>query len=91
MKTLFFLPLAIIVSALSFPAMLFGPEAKPQWPSREALERGMGPDDWYRKPFHWLKNITTECVRADAEWWSKFLCFSAVAPVATGCAFMVAL
>lgn len=26
--------------------------------------------------FHRKKNETTEWVRADAEWWSKFLCFT---------------
>lgn len=29
------------------------------------------PGSW----FHAAKNVTTEWVRADAEWWSKFFCF----------------
>jgi hypothetical protein len=61
---------------MAFPAMLFGKERFPKWPTREALEKGMHPSDWYGRPYHYLKNITTECVRADSEWWSKFLCFT---------------
>lgn len=66
------LPLAMLCSAVAFPAMLFerfcpisvDPEAVAWQPERSF--------------YHNMKNQTTEAVRADAQWWSKFLCFLAL-------------
>ena len=81
LMTAFLLPIALLASAVSFPAMLFE-RAFPRWPSSEALIRGMPRLTW-RTAYHHLKNITTECVRADAQWWSKFFCFALLVAVLT--------
>lgn len=63
------LPLAMLCSAVSFPAMLFE-RALPRMPPVERLKWD-DDESW----FHNLKNISTEFMRADPQWWSKFLCF----------------
>jgi len=64
---------AFICSALSFPAMVVTDRALPRPP---APERVQWQED--RSWFHNMKNETTEAVRADAQWWSKFLAFVVV-------------
>ena len=61
--------LAALCSGTAFPAMLFE-RFKPIAPDPSKLE---WEDDrtWY----HNMKNITTESIRADSQWYSKFLCF----------------
>lgn len=60
--------LGLIASAVSFPAMLFE-RAVPKMPADERLlTEGSN--------FHWLKNLTTECYRADPQWWSKASAFA---------------
>lgn len=63
------LPLALLASAVSFTV-----QWREQWLPRRPDPAALGPENpgsW----FHYLKNITTEWVRADPEWWSKFLLF----------------
>lgn len=72
--TIIALPAALLASATAFPAMLFE-RALPIWPTAEKLAEGMEPSDWYKRPYHFLKNITSECVRADAQYWAKLFCF----------------
>lgn len=73
------LPLAILASAISFPAMLLE-RLQPRWPSSEDLLKNMPAGAEFTQPYHYLKNITTECVRADAQWWSKCLAFISITP-----------
>jgi hypothetical protein len=66
------LPFAWLASALGFTV-----QWREQWlPARPdpAALVPEHPGSW----FHFLKNVTTECVRADPEWWSKFFCFLTV-------------
>lgn len=70
------LPFALLASALSFTV-----QWREQWlPARPnpAAFVPEHPGSW----FHYLKNISTEWVRADPEWWSKFLSFIALVGVA---------
>ncbi|RJP54326.1 MAG: hypothetical protein C4583_03110 [Anaerolineaceae bacterium] len=60
--------LALIVSGLSFPLMLFE-RALPNLPDDERLVTE-------GNSLHWLKNLSTECYRADAQWWSKASAFA---------------
>lgn len=62
------LPFAIIASGLSFPKMFRND--KPDWPEPEAYAWQEG-----RTLYHGLKNITTEVVRGDPQYWSKGLSF----------------
>lgn len=43
----------------------------PTWPSADRLETE-------GSLYHRLKNVTTECFRADAQWWSKVSAFAVV-------------
>lgn len=63
------LAFAFLCSASAFPLMLFE-RVKPYAPGpmRIAFDPG-------RTFYHNYKNLTTEYVRADAQWWSKFLGF----------------
>ena len=62
------LAVAFLISALSFPGQFNGEfPPKPPAPEKIAWEDG----SW----FHNMKNLTTETVRADAEFWSKALLF----------------
>lgn len=67
------LPFAFIAAALGFLTM--GP-VKGRWlpimPTAERLSYEMPPLSW-RTANHWLKNLAVECVRADPQWWCKFL------------------
>lgn len=61
------LPVAFLASALGFTV-----QWREQWlPKSPASVAPETPGSW----FHRLKNVTTEWVRADPEWWSKFFCF----------------
>jgi hypothetical protein len=60
--------LALLCSAISFPAMLFE-RLLPQWPAPGLLETE-------GSFFHKAKNVTTECFRRDAQWWSKASAFA---------------
>lgn len=71
------LPLAMLCSAISFPAMLFE-RAVPRLPPVERLKWD-DDESW----FHNLKNITTEFMRADPQWWSKCLCFCVLVLILT--------
>lgn len=71
------LPAAFICSAVSFPAMLFE-RPFPVLPSAERLAW-----EHERTWFHNLKNITTEFLRADSQWWSKFLSFCVLVLIVT--------
>lgn len=64
---------AFLCSASAFPLMLFERllPNKPD-PMRVAPDPG-------RTFYHNYKNLSTEYVRADAQWWSKFLGFVIVA------------
>ncbi len=73
----FLLPVALICSGIAFPAMLFE-RVLPLAPPVEKLKWG---DD--RSAFHNLKNITTEFLRADAQWWSKFMSFCVLVLIVT--------
>lgn len=66
-------PLALLCSAAAFPAMLVTERWLPIPPAPEAIawQPGKG---WY----HNMKNWTTEAFRADAQWWSKAMCFGVV-------------
>lgn len=70
------LPIALLASAISFPAMLFE-RALPIMPDPARLETE-------GSAYHRLKNITTECFRADAQWWSKASCFTVLILLAIG-------
>jgi hypothetical protein len=61
---------AFLISALSFPGQFFG-EFPPKAPDPERIE-------WEadRSWFHNTKNLATETVRADCEFWQK--CFGFV-------------
>lgn len=72
------LPVAALCSAVAFPAMLF----ERVFPLAPSLERLKWEDD--RSYFHNLKNITTEFLRADPQWWSKFLSFALCISVTWG-------
>ena len=61
--------LAFLCSAVSFPAMLFE-RALPIAPTQAKIAW-----QWGRGGFHNLKNLTTETIRADVQWWSKALSF----------------
>lgn len=63
------LPIALLCSAVAFPAMLFE-RALPYLPPAQKLKWD---DD--RSAFHNLKNISTEFFRADPQWWSKCVSF----------------
>jgi hypothetical protein len=58
----------MLCSAVSFPAMVLFERGLPNLPPADRTEHEVG---WY----HSAKNYTTECLRADAQWWSKCLCF----------------
>jgi len=72
MTQMWTLPFAMLCSAVGFTV-----QWREQWlpvpPSPESLVPET-PGSW----FHGMKNITTEWVRADPEWWSKFFCFMGV-------------
>lgn len=63
--------LAFLCAASAFPAMIA--TAKERWPAKPAPERiAWEPDEtWY----HNMKNEWSEALRADCEWWGKFLAF----------------
>lgn len=63
-------PIALICSAISFPAMPFRGHAWPTMPTPESVAWQDG-----RTFFHNMKNVTSEMYAADAMWWSKFSCF----------------
>lgn len=68
-KTFASLALAMVCSAVGFTV-----QWREQWLPARPDPAALVPEhsgSW----FHYLKNITTEWVRADAEWWSKFFCF----------------
>ena len=69
---------AFLCSASAFPAMLFE-RVKPCAPDpmRIAFDPG-------RTFYHNYKNLSTEYVRADSQWWSKFLAFVIVALAIVG-------
>lgn len=63
------IPFAMLASAIGFTVQL-----REQWGPRRPDPSALVPEhpgSW----FHYLKNVTTEWVRADSEWWSKFFCF----------------
>lgn len=71
--------LAIVVSGVSFPLMIAGERALPNLEKVKA-------DTWPRLEapgafLHDLKNLTTELVRADAQWWSKAGAFAGLAAI----------
>lgn len=71
--TFILLPFAFIAAAIGFFTM--GPTKGrwlPVWPTAERIAYAMPPLTW-RTANHWLKNIMVECVRADPQWWAKFL------------------
>lgn len=64
-------PLAMLAAASAFPAMLFD-RVLPRMPDPARWHLNISPDDsWY----HFLKNIWTELIRADPQWWGKCLAF----------------
>lgn len=68
MRTVFSLLTAMICSAVGFTV-----QWREQWLPARPSDDALSPEhegSW----FHRKKNETTEWVRADAEWWSKFLC-----------------
>ena len=79
MRAILTVALAIAASAISFPAMVLTERALPN-------TANLKPDSWARisepgQSFHDLKNLTTELVRADPQWWSKAFSFAALAGV----------
>lgn len=64
------LTLLSIVPGSAFPAMLFE-RTLPLLPVAERFTKDMEGRSWY----HFLKNVWTELIRADAQWWGKFLAF----------------
>jgi hypothetical protein len=60
--------IGLMASAVSFPAMLFE-RALPKMPPDGRLVT-------FGSSFHWAKNLTTECYRADPQWWSKASAFA---------------
>lgn len=60
--------IGLIASAVSFPAMLFERAIPKMPPDERLLTEG--------NSFHWAKNLTTECYRADPQWWSKASAFA---------------
>lgn len=76
MNSGFLLPVAMTCSAIGFTVQ-WREQWLPDKPTPEALAPEH-PGSW----FHRMKNITTEWVRADPEWWSKFLCFTTLLGVA---------
>lgn len=64
-------PIGFLSAAVAMPAMLFE-RLLPRWPDMERFYVGIAEDDtWY----HFWKNIWTELIRADPQWWGKFLAF----------------
>lgn len=62
--------IALLCSAVAFPAMLFErPLPLPPPASAIAWQQG-------RSWFHNMKNLSSESLRADCQWWSKALCFA---------------
>lgn len=70
--------LAMLASAAAFPAMLFE-RLLPIKPDPKLIAY-----QYDRSRYHNLKNQTTERFRADAQWWSKFMCFLVVIAFALG-------
>ena len=71
MRTLLICIIWLLASAVSFPAMLFE-RSLPKMPADERLlTEGSS--------FHWAKNLSTECYRADPQWWSKASAFAVLA------------
>jgi hypothetical protein len=82
------LPLAIVCTGISFLWLGFSKKedgTRKSWlpdpPSHERLMKGMPAITW-RTAFHWLVNIAVEWVRADPQWWAKFLFFCLVGLIA---------
>ena len=80
MRAILTVALAIVASAISFPAMVLTERALPN-------TANLKPDSWARirepgQSFHDLKNLTTELVRADPQWWSKAFSFAALGSAA---------
>lgn len=64
-------PVAMLAAASAFPAMLFE-RVLPRMPDHIRWTLNIGPDD---TTYHFLKNIWTELIRADPQWWGKCLAF----------------
>lgn len=64
--------IAFLCAAVAFPAMIA--TKKERWPAPPPPEKIAWQHDgtW----FHNLKNLWTETIRADCEWWGKFLAFA---------------
>jgi hypothetical protein len=60
--------IGLLASAVSFPAMLFERAVPKMPPDARLITEGSS--------FHWAKNLTTECYRADPQWWSKCSAFA---------------
>lgn len=60
--------IGLMASAVSFPAMLFERAVPKMPPDERLLTEGSS--------YHWAKNLTTECYRADPQWWSKASAFA---------------
>lgn len=67
------LAFAFLCAATAFPAMLFE-RATPIWPTCAQIEHDMPPLTIWTA-YHHYKNIWTETLRADCQWWGKFLAF----------------
>jgi hypothetical protein len=66
------LVVAFLCAAIAFPAMLFE-RTLPLGPTPERVAY-----DGSRSLFHHYKNIWTESLRADEQWWGKLLAFAVV-------------
>ena len=76
MRVILTVALSIAASAISFPAIVLTERGLPN-------TTNLKPDTWARvrepsQTFHDLKNLTTELVRADPQWWSKAFSFAAL-------------
>jgi hypothetical protein len=77
---LYLLPLALLSSAVSFLGQ-WTEQWGPEWPTTERIWKGIPAFPWGEPVdmalwiVHFLNNLTTESLRADPEWWGKFLCF----------------
>ncbi len=77
--------IAGICSAVSFPAMVIYERRLPHLDRMADAWERLG--DGQGSIFHDLKNLSTEAVRSDAQWWSKALWFAVVISVGAALIF----